>query len=114
MCVLLDGAWDALAYRGCVVSECLQVSDIGVDQPPRALDVQAHVVIGSVGDDDPHTETRTRAVRRPRVDRQGAAESHLHATYSQCVTCDIQHTVCLHWGHFWGHEDVKAHGQEMF
>lgn len=45
-----------MAYRGRVVSQCLQVSDIGVDKPPRALDVHAHVVIGSIGDDDSHTE----------------------------------------------------------
>lgn len=45
-----------MAYRGRVVSQRLQVSDIGVDKPPRALDVHAHVVIGSIGNDDPHTE----------------------------------------------------------
>lgn len=45
-----------VAYRGRVVSECLQVSDICVDKPPRALDVHAHVVIGSIGDGDSHTE----------------------------------------------------------
>lgn len=45
-----------MAYRGRVVSHCLQVSDVGVDKPPRALDVHAHVVVGSIGDDDSHTE----------------------------------------------------------
>lgn len=45
------------AYRGRIVSECLQVSDIGVDKPPRVLDVHAHVVIGSIGNEDSHTET---------------------------------------------------------
>lgn len=58
------------AYRGRVVSECLQVSDIGVDQPPRALDVRAHVVVGSIGDGDSH------AVRCTSGDQQRAVESH--------------------------------------
>lgn len=72
-----------LAYRGRVVGECLQVSDIGVDQPPRALDVQAHVVIGSVGDDHSHTE---RYQSRP---AEGGIDTFT-------VTCHIYHKVCLH------------------
>lgn len=44
------------AYRGRVVSQRLQVSDVGVDKPPRALDVHAHVVVGSIGDGDSHAE----------------------------------------------------------
>lgn len=48
-----------MAYRGRVVGECLQVSDVGVDEPPRALDVHAHVVVGSVGDGDSRTEADT-------------------------------------------------------
>lgn len=47
------------AYRGRVVGQRLQVSDVGVDEPPRALDVHAHVVVGSVGDGHSRTEADT-------------------------------------------------------
>lgn len=48
-----------MAYRRRVVGERLQVSDVGVDEPPRALDVHAHVVVGGVGDGDSRTEADT-------------------------------------------------------
>lgn len=48
-----------MAYRRRVVGERLQVSDVGVDESPRALDVHAHVVVGGVGDGDSRTEADT-------------------------------------------------------
>lgn len=45
------------AYRGRVVGERLQVSDVGVNEPPSALDVRAQVVVCCVGHEYPQTNT---------------------------------------------------------
>lgn len=44
-------------YRWCVVSERLQVSYIGADIPPGALNMGADVMVCSIGNKHPHTET---------------------------------------------------------
>lgn len=66
---IVQGGGGRAAYRGRVVGERLQVSDVGVDEPPRALDVHAHVVVGGVGDGD----SRTAADRSGEAQPQSAS-----------------------------------------
>lgn len=38
-----------VSYRRSVIGKCLQVSHIGVDEPPRALNLGANIMIRRVG-----------------------------------------------------------------
>lgn len=57
------------AYCRCVVSKCLQVSHIGVDEPPGALNLGADVMVCSIGNKYSHTETHTHIYRISEVDK---------------------------------------------
>lgn len=48
------------AYRRCVVSKCLQVSDVGVNEPSSALDLVADIMVCCIGNEYSQTETHTR------------------------------------------------------
>lgn len=89
------------AYRGRVVGERLQVSDVGVDEPPRALDVHAHVVVGSVGDGHSRTE----------------ADTSSEAYHSRPAEGGVTSLTCIYTFFFFTCEDfrhVSAAGAEVF
>lgn len=60
-----------LRYSGCVVGEGPQVPQVGVDESPGALDVQADVVVGGVRDE--HSQAGR---------QQRHARSHTHTTHT--------------------------------
>lgn len=46
-------------YRRCVVSKCLQVSDVGVNEPPRVFDLVADILVCSISNEHSQAETHT-------------------------------------------------------
>lgn len=46
-------------YHWCVVGKCLQVSHIGVDESPGALNLGADIMVCSIGNKYSETETHT-------------------------------------------------------
>lgn len=47
------------AYRRRVVSKCLQISDVGINEPSSALDLVTDIMVCCIGNEHSRSETHT-------------------------------------------------------